>query len=98
MEADAMSLAPVFALSECAVAAQPGQVRDLLATELGSQGEGEAFRALSPALSSCFDSGMSFNTDRPTLRGMLAESLYRWSVVQRDGTASQWAAAPVTKQ
>jgi len=71
-------------------------VRDLLAADLTSKAEGAAFGALGPTMSSCFDTGMTFNTDRQTLRGILAESLYRWSVVQRDGAASQWAAAQVS--
>jgi len=38
--------------------------------------------------------GTRLNVDGRMIRGMLAEALYRWSVVQRDGQASAWAAAP----
>jgi hypothetical protein len=91
---DAASLAPAYALAECTARQHPELVRALLATEAASDAAGAAFTALNPAFVACVTPGAQLNVDARTLRGLLAEDLYRWSVVQRDGPASPWAAAP----
>ena len=90
----AAQLAPAFALAECSVAAQPETIRNVLTTEVGSEAELAALRGLNPVFAGCITQGTSLNADRGTLRALLADSLYRWSVVQRDGSASAWAAPP----
>jgi hypothetical protein len=91
---DAASLAPAYALAECTARQHPELVRALLATEPAGDAAGAAFTALNPAFRACVTPGAQLNVDARTLRGLLAENLYRWSVVQRDGPASPWAAAP----
>jgi hypothetical protein len=89
----AARFAPAMALADCSVGAQPDTVRGVLATEVGSAEELTALRGLNSVFSGCLTQGSSLDADRATLRALLADSLYRWSVVQRDGTASAWAAA-----
>ena len=91
--ADAATLAPAYALAECTAARHGEPVRALLATEPGSAAAEAAFQALNPAFVSCVTGDTRLNVDGRTLRGMLAEMLYRWSVVQRDGPTSPLAAA-----
>jgi hypothetical protein len=57
-----------------------------------------ALQGLTPVLSRCVPVEMTLNADRMMLRGLLAESLYRWSVVQRDGATSIWAAPAAAPQ
>lgn len=97
VDASAGSLATAVSLAECATAGQPEAVRNMLATDVASPAEMSALQGLTPVLSRCVAAGTSLNADRMMLRGLLAESLYRWSVVQRDGTASAWAAAPLSQ-
>lgn len=89
---DAASLAPAYAVAQCTAARRPDAIRTFLATEAGSPAEQAAFPALSPALASCITGSPALNIDLRTLRGALAESLYRWSAAQRDGAASPYAA------
>lgn len=89
----AASLAPAHALAACTAAGHGELVRGLLATEPGSAEAQAAFTALDPAFSACVSGTAQIAVDGRTLRGMLAENLYRWSVVQRDGPASPLAAA-----
>ena len=93
---DSAGLAPSFALGVCTAAAAPDLVRAVLATEAGTDAEMSAITALNPIFSRCVDRGSSIQVDRTGIRAILAESLYRWSVVQRDGAASPWAAQPTT--
>ncbi|MBV9884755.1 MAG: hypothetical protein JO276_17230 [Sphingomonadaceae bacterium] len=95
---DAASFAPAYALAECTSRQHPELVRALLATEPASAEAGTAFNALNPAFIACVTPGARLNVDGRMLRGLLAETLYRWSVVQRDGPTSPWAAAPATAQ
>jgi hypothetical protein len=74
--------------------AQPNLVRALLATEPGTDAERTALTALHPALGSCVPAGTQLRVDPGGIRATLAEALYRWSVVQRDGPTSAWAAPP----
>ena len=90
---DAGSLAPSFAMAECAAAREPATVRALLASDPATDSESAALQLLNPVFVQCVTAGTSLNVDRASIRAILAESLYRWSVVQRDGPASSWAAA-----
>ncbi|HYI64652.1 MAG TPA: hypothetical protein VEW71_07180 [Allosphingosinicella sp.] len=91
----ATALAPMYALVDCALPRRPELARVLLTTEPRSPEESAAFQALGPAFGPCVPSGSPVNIDPRAVRSMFAESLYRWSVVQRDGPASPWA-APAT--
>jgi hypothetical protein len=84
-----------FQVAQCAAPAQPDLVRALLATDPGTPGERTALEALYPAFGACVPAGTQLSLDPGAIRGMLAEGLYRWSVVQRDGPTSAWA-APAT--
>jgi len=92
---DAALLATSFDLAQCAAPRQPDLVRALLATEPGSEAETAALTALYPGFGACVPTGTQLRVDRGGVRAMLAESLYRWSVVQRDGPTSPWAAPAV---
>ncbi len=89
---EAATLAPAFALAQCTAGGHGELVRGLLATEPGGPEAEAAFAALNPALGACVTAGARISVDGRTFRGMLAESLYRWSVVQRDGAGSPLAA------
>jgi len=93
--AEAEPLAANYALFECLTAAHPDLVRAYLATAVGSEAEQAGFRALAPGLGACLPPGGSrqLALGGVRLRGVLAEMLYRWSAVQRDGPASPFAAA-----
>jgi hypothetical protein len=91
--AEHADVAPAFSLAQCAAAQQPALVRSLLAADPESAAEGQALQALNPVFSQCVTAGTRVNVDRGSIRALLAESLYRWAVVQRDGASSPWAAA-----
>ena len=94
--AEVQPLAATYALFDCLTAAHPDLVRAYLATALASPEEQAAFRALTPGLSACLPPGGSrqLALGGAALRGVLAEMLYRWSAVQRDGPASPFVTAP----
>lgn len=87
-----------YQVAQCTTPAQPQLVRSLLATEPGTPEERTALEALYPAFGACVTRGTQLTLDQGAIRAVLAEDLYRWSVVQRDGPASAWAApaAPAT--
>jgi hypothetical protein len=93
---DAAALATGYALAECTAAQHPELVIAFLRTEPASEGAQAAMQALNPAFVGCVTGprGSQINLDGRTIRGILAEDLYRWSVVQRDGPTSPLAAAP----
>ena len=87
-------LAPMYALTDCSLPRQPDLVRAVLATEPRSPEERAALAALHPTFAACVPPGTQLTYDPRVMRAFFAEALYRWSVVQRDGAASPWAAAP----
>lgn len=89
---DAAFLTTSWGLADCAAPQDPDRIRALLATEPDSEAEMAALQALYPSFTACVPAGTQLRVDRGGIRGMLAESLYRWSMVQRDGPASPWAA------
>jgi hypothetical protein len=86
-------VAPMYHLADCAVPRQPDLARAVLATDPGTPAESAAVAALNPAFIACVPAGSQLRIDRRIMRSLLAEALYRWSAVQRDGPASPWAAA-----
>lgn len=92
---DAGTLVTSYGMADCMAATQAGPVRALLAIEPGAPEEAAQFNnVLAPLLGRCVATVQggtgNISIDGRTLRGILAESLYRWSVVQRDGPASPW--------
>lgn len=94
--AEAEPLAATYGLFECLTAAHPDLVRAYLATAPASEAEQAAFRAFGRGLGACLATGGSTQlaVGGARMRGILAEMLYRWSAVQRDGPSSPFAAAP----
>jgi hypothetical protein len=90
----ATQLAPMYPLVDCSVPRGPDKVRDLLATEQGSDQEQAALQGLLPAFTACVPPGSQLRVDLRAMRTMFAEAIYHWSLVQRDGPTSPWAAAP----
>lgn len=92
---EAASLVTSYGMADCMGATQGDQVRALLATDPGTPAEATMFNGtLGPLLGRCAATAGGtgqISVDGRTLRGILAESLYRWSAVQRDGAASPWA-------
>jgi hypothetical protein len=86
-------IGPMYQVADCAVPRQPELVRAVLATDPGSPAEASAVAALFPTFGSCVQAGSQLRIDHRLMRYILDEALYRWSVVQRDGPASPWAAA-----
>jgi hypothetical protein len=95
---DAAGLASGYALAECAAARHPELVIAFLQTEPGSDAAQAAMTALNPTFVGCVTgpAGTRISLDGRTIRGTLAEELYRWSVVQRDGPTSPLAAPATT--
>ena len=93
LEADTLAMiVPMYDLADCATPRQPDLARAVLATEPGTPAEAAAVAALNPTFVACVPAGTQLRLDPKFLRLLFAESLYRWSVVQRDGPASAWAA------
>jgi hypothetical protein len=72
----------MIAVGECVTRAEPGQVYALFATEVRSQGESTALRALVPQLQGCIAQGQSFQLNLAAARAFLGEGAYRVSVKQ----------------
>ena len=85
-------IAPMYQLADCAIPRQPDLARAVLATDAGSPAESAAITALNPTFIACVPAGSQIRIDRRIMRFLVAEALYRWSVVQRDGPASPWVA------
>ncbi|MBV9884757.1 MAG: hypothetical protein JO276_17240 [Sphingomonadaceae bacterium] len=85
-------LAPMYQLADCATPRRPDLVRAVLATDPATPAEAAAVGALNPVFMACVPAGTRIGIDPRFMRYMLAEALYRWSAVQRDGPASPWAA------
>ena len=69
-----------YGFAQCLTQANPAAVRELVLSKIGSREETAALSQLTPAMPSCASIGMTIKTDRNSLRLMLADSLYRWSV------------------
>lgn len=66
----------VYGFGQCVVAAQPMAVRALADAVPGSPDERAAIGVLKPALGPCLPNSSTMRLDKPTLRAVLAESLY----------------------
>lgn len=73
-------------MSVCTVRAVPALVQGLLATEVASQEEAAAIRALMSQVGECLASGMSLRVNRPALRAALALATFR--IVQHNAAAA----------
>ncbi len=88
-----VALAPMYGLADCSTPRHPDLVRAVLATEPRTAEETTALAALHPDFQACVPRGTAqLSYDPRFMRGFLAEALYRWSVVQRDGPTSPMAA------
>jgi hypothetical protein len=67
----------VRAIADCAVRAKPGQVHRLLVAKVRSLEEGQLWSPLVAELARCNQSGIEFRMQKVTLRGTLAEALYK---------------------
>lgn len=65
------------ALGDCTVRAAPAAARQLLLTKLASAQESAAIQSLVPFLSTCIPQGQQMNLTTSSIRGAIAESLYR---------------------
>jgi hypothetical protein len=83
-----------YALAECVAATRSDLILALLASDPATPAEEAALQAFNPVFESCMTPGVRMEMSSVDLRGMLAESLYRWSVAQRDGPASPSGASP----
>jgi len=68
----------------CVAAADMPAVTRLVAAEVGSAAENEAFGFLGPALGKCLTPGMTLRVNRLKLRGYLAEGAYRYLSAKAD--------------
>ena len=75
-------------LAECVAAEHPELIRTVLASGYGSDAERRALRAAQPAFSSCLLEGQARTVDRLTMRGLLAEALYRRLAMRLAAAAS----------
>jgi hypothetical protein len=75
----------MLALAECVAQTDPALSFAVFGTEVGSDEENRAVRALVPAISQCLPPGFEFPTQAPVLRSYLAEAAYRVSVRQVAG-------------
>lgn len=91
---DLAELEPSYALVDCTVPKRPDLVRALLATETRTEAEIAAINALNPAFVTCVARNARLGIEPRSIRSMFAEALHHWALVQRDGPASPWAAAP----
>ncbi len=73
-------LIAAYEFAQCLTQAQPTYVRQLILSKIGSGEENAALSQLSPFMAPCVSKGTTIKTERNSLRLMLAESLYRWSI------------------
>ena len=78
----AAQLATIYDFAGCVVAADPAGARNLVLAIPGSDDESTALNALRPRFAPCLVKDVTFNTNRETLRAVITESLYRWSLAQ----------------
>lgn len=88
----AAQLGTMYGLVDCATPRHPEMVRALLASEPRTPEEGTALTAFTETFRACVPPGSQLTIDPRIMRAMFAESIYRWSVVQRDGATASWAA------
>ncbi|WP_443970904.1 hypothetical protein [Sphingobium sp. CR28] len=67
-------------LADCAVRYDPSKARALILSSVGSSSESSAFVAIASSTSKCMTNDMTLKFSKLTLRGVVAEALYRLSV------------------
>ena len=73
--------------ADCVTRKDPAAVRALLFSRVASRREDAALADLQPALGGCLTAGRTLRFTRTTVRGMLAETLYRLSRAPASSTA-----------
>ena len=93
-------LIAAFAFAQCLTQAQPAAVHDFIVSKAGSAEEQAALAQLAPSMSPCVSSGTTIKTERNSLRFLLVESLYRWSITaaQAPGAVSPAASAQTRQE
>ena len=86
-EADTYRLEMV--LGDCIARAQPQESRSLVLSDVESPQEQSAVQALLPAISSCLPKGQTLTMNKSTIRGFVAEALYRLTVAKRNLSHAQ---------
>jgi hypothetical protein len=81
-------------VADCVAATRQDLIRALLAADPGTPAEQAALRHFDPVFAACTPPGARLQVESGALRGLLAEALYRWSVVQRDGPGAPRAGRP----
>lgn len=74
-------------ISMCIVMSAPQQSVALFRTEVMSDAERDAMKALAPQLSACIKQGSELRTNRPGLRALMALAAYRVAVTSKEGSA-----------
>ena len=74
-------------ISMCIVMSAPQQSVALFDTEVMSDAERDAMKALAPQLSACIRQGTEFRTNRVGLRALMALAAYRVAVTSKEGSA-----------
>ena len=77
-----------YAFAQCLVRAQPDAVRRLVLSKVASSEESEALSQLRQFMGPCVYKGTTAKADRNSLRLMLAQSLYRWSITAAASSAA----------
>ncbi len=77
---EAISAIAMAQFGECIARADPAGVRQLLIATSASPSEKLAFANVAPRIGACLPQGQQFTLSRASVKGVLAESLYRLSV------------------
>ncbi len=77
LDPDVRAATLMVEIGECVAAANTADTRALIASEVGSDSERQAFAALAPSLSGCLPPAFELKISRFRLRGYIAEGAYR---------------------
>lgn len=84
-EGGAPQLELLHSAARCLVAKRPADVQALLETDSMSPAEMNAIGKLQGDLGACLFKGMTLNTNRQSLRGLLAEAMLEFAIAQKNG-------------
>jgi hypothetical protein len=79
-------LVETFGFGQCLADRDPEAVRRLVLSKAGSGDEQAALSQLTSQMPACVTVGTTIKMDRNSLRGLLAQSLYRWSITAAQAT------------
>lgn len=77
MDANGKKRLEMVAFGTCVAAAYPAKSTELLQTGTGSPAESKLIAEIQPAFSSCLSEGDQLRLEKPELRGVVAEGVYR---------------------